>query len=228
MDRTELATRLAAGRSIESIARELGRPASTVAYWVSKYGLASVHAPRHASRGGVTREQLEPLVEDGLSTWAIAGRLGVSQATVRHWLAEHGLETIRAAIRRTGGDTDAEVVRICSKHGRTVFTRYGTGDSYRCLACRRQRVIERRRKVKEILVQEAGGGCVICGYERYLGALQFHHLDPATKAFGLGLRGIARSLARCREEAAKCILLCANCHAEVEAGVATLPATVAD
>ncbi len=228
MDRDHLATRLQAGRSIESIARELGRPPSTVAYWVNKYGLASAHAPRHASRGGLSREQLEPLVEDGLSTWAIADRLGVSQATVRHWLAKHRLETIRATIRRSGVDPAAEVMRICSKHGRTVFTRYGTGDSYRCLACRKQRVIERRRKVKEILVREAGGGCVICGYERYLGALQFHHLDPATKAFGLGLRGIARSLARCREEAAKCMLLCANCHAEVEAGVATLPATVAD
>ena len=122
----------------------------------------------------------------------------------------------------------AEVVRICSKHGRTVFTRYGTGDSYRCLICRKQRVIARRRKIKEILVQEAGGGCVICGYDRYAGALQFHHLDPTTKAFGLGFRGIARSLERCREEAAKCMLLCANCHAEVEGGVATLPATVAD
>ena len=33
----------------------------------------------------------------------------------------------------------------------------------------------------------------------------------------------ARSLARCRQEAAKCVLLCANCHAEVEAGVAELP-----
>ena len=228
MDRDHLAAQLQAGRSIESIARELGRPPSTVAYWVHKHGLTSSHAPRHAARGGITREQLEPLVTDGLSTWAIADRLGVSQATVRHWLAKHGLETMYATTRRTGGDTAAEVVRICSKHGRTVFTRYGTGDSYRCLACRKQRVIERRRKVKEILVREAGGGCVICGYERYLGALQFHHLDPATKAFGLGLRGIARSLARCREEAAKCILLCANCHAEVEGGVATLPATVAD
>jgi hypothetical protein len=42
--------------------------------------------------------------------------------------------------------------------------------------------------VKEILVAEAGGSCLICGYDRYAGALQFHHLDPATKSFGLGLR----------------------------------------
>jgi hypothetical protein len=33
---------------------------------------------------------------------------------------------------------------------------------------------------------------------------------------------VARSLERCREEARKCVLLCANCHAEVEGGIATV------
>ena len=37
MDRETLAKLLAAGRSIESIARETGRAASTVAYWVNKH-----------------------------------------------------------------------------------------------------------------------------------------------------------------------------------------------
>jgi hypothetical protein len=79
------------------------------------------------------------------------------------------------------------------------------------------------------LVREAGGACVLCGYARYLGALQFHHRDPTTKRFSLAGGGIARSLERAREEAAKCVLLCANCHAEVEGGVATIaPARPAD
>lgn len=34
---------------------------------------------------------------------------------------------------------------------------------------------------------------------------------------------MTRSIERAREEAAKCVLLCANCHAEVEAGVRSLP-----
>jgi hypothetical protein len=76
--------------------------------------------------------------------------------------------------------------------------------------------------VKEILVAEAGGKCASCGYARHPAALQFHHLDPATKSFGLGVRGITRSIARLREEAAKCVLLCANCHAEVEVGAIEL------
>ena len=71
-----------------------------------------------------------------------------------------------------------------------------------------------------MLVEEAGGRCALCGYARCIGALHFHHVDPQTKSFGLSSRGFARSLAAARREAAKCVLLCANCHAEVESGVA--------
>ena len=72
---------------------------------------------------------------------------------------------------------------------------------------------------------EAGGRCVICGYDRFAGALQFHHVDPAGKAFALSTQGVARSLEKARAEAGKCVLLCANCHAEVEAGLASIPPT---
>jgi hypothetical protein len=53
-------------------------------------------------------------------------------------------------------------------------------------------------------------------------ALEFHHIDPATKEFGVSRSGVTRSIARSRAEARKCVLLCSNCHAEVEAGVVVL------
>jgi hypothetical protein len=56
-------------------------------------------------------------------------------------------------------------------------------------------------------------------YDRYVGALQFHHRDGDAKEFGLADRGLTRSLEAVREEAAKCALLCANCHSEVQAGI---------
>jgi hypothetical protein len=80
-----------------------------------------------------------------------------------------------------------------------------------------------RRRAKRILVEEAGGCCRLCGYDRCVAALHLHHLDPGTKRFGLGGRGLARALDSLREEAAKCVLLCSNCHAEVEAGISRLP-----
>ena len=65
-------------------------------------------------------------------------------------------------------------------------------------------------------------GCESCGYDAYACALQFDHLDPATKyrtrtgklvhladMVKGGRYGIETILA----EIAKCRVLCANCHA---------------
>jgi transposase-like protein len=225
MDRDWLEAQLGAGRSIESIAREVGKHASTVAYHVKKHGLRSQHAERHAARGGVDREVLEPLVLDGWSVRAIAGHLGVSYATVQHWIGRYGLTTRRAArlkasaaARRDGLDA---VELTCARHGLTSFVRKSDG-GFRCLRCRSEDVAKRRRRVKELLVDEAGGRCALCGYDRAVAALQFHHVDPSSKLFSIAHRGATRSLDAARQEAGKCVLLCANCHAEVEAGIATL------
>lgn len=231
MERDWLASRLSEGRSIESIAREAGRPPSTVAYWVNKHGLSSQHAPKHAARGGIERERLEALVEEGRSIRAMAEALGVSYTTVRHWLGRYRLTTPRA--RRLAETADARatgattVSAACSRHGTTTFARHSDG-GFRCLKCRSEAVVARRRRVKVRLVMEAGGRCVLCGYDRSPAALQFHHRDPEQKAFSIAYRGVARSLAAAREEMTKCVLLCATCHAEVEAGVATLPPSRTD
>jgi transposase-like protein len=226
VEREWLAARLAGGRSIEAIAREVGCDPSTVSYWARKHGLTSAHAPRHAARGPIEREVLAELADGGLTTREIAARVDRSQATVRHWLREYGLRTRRAREPRT--QDVHEVQRDCATHGVTTFVRYGPDDHLRCLLCRRQRVTDRRRRVKQILIEEAGGRCQLCGYDRSPAALHFHHVDPEQKSFGLALRGVARSLERCRAEAAKCVLLCANCHAEVESGAADTPVRSAD
>lgn len=214
---------LAEGRSIESIARETGRSASTVAYWVNKHGLTSQHASRHAARGGIEREQLVALVEEGLSIRQIAARREVSATTVRHWLQRHELKTQPARYSRRDATKPLEILRECSSHGWGPFVRVGGPGRYRCARCNTEAVSERRRRVKEILVVEAGGRCAACGFDAYVGALQFHHRDPATKAFEVSRQGITRSLDRLRAEAKKCVLLCANCHAMVEAGLLDLP-----
>jgi transposase len=228
MERDWLASELQAGRSIESIARETGRSPSTVAYWVNKHGLTSRHAAKHAAKGGIDRDVLSALVKEGLSSRQIADRLAVSQATVRHWLGRYGLETRRAERRRLSGaglterGEDDDATAYCPTHGITQFRRRSEG-GWRCLKCRAAGVVARRRSVKAILVAEAGGACVVCGYAGSMAALQFHHLDPTSKEFHISYRGVARSIAAARKEAEKCVLLCANCHAEVEAGVATIP-----
>jgi transposase len=223
MEAAWLEARLEAGRSIESIARETGKSASTVAYWVNKHGLTSHHATRHRARGGLTREQLEPLVQAGCSIREIAADLAVSAGTVRHWLKRHDLRTRPRRYSLRGEAKPPTLVRECPLHGWTTFVRIG-GHRYRCGKCNVESVATRRRRIKEILVAEAGGRCLACGFAEYVGALHFHHVDPASKAFAVSREGVTRSLRRAREEAGKCVLLCANCHAMVEAGLLDLAA----
>jgi transposase-like protein len=227
MEADWLRSRLEAGRSIESIAREAGKAPSTVAYWVDKHELKSAHAAKHAARGPVDAAVLQSLVEEGLSIRQIAGRLDRSPATIQHWLRSHGLKTQPARYSLRGGPKPPQLVRECATHGWTDFVRTGVAGRYRCKRCNAEAVAARRRRIKQILVAEAGGGCLLCGFDEYVGALQFHHRDRAEKAFSLSRQGVTRSLSAARAEARKCVLLCANCHAMVEAGLLFVPA-VAD
>ena len=222
MEKEWLETRLAAGRSIESIAREVGKHPSTVAYWATKLGLVSMHVERHAAKGEPGRDVIAELVEEGLTVQQMAERLGIGATTVRHWLRRYGLRTVRARSATHAVEGHRVVLRECTRHGYTAWVRSGTGGRYRCKLCRSEAVTARRRRVKRVLIEEAGGCCVLCGYDRFPGALQFHHLDPAEKSFALSVQGVGRSLEKARAEAAKCVLMCANCHAEVEGGVATI------
>jgi hypothetical protein len=49
-----------------------------------------------------------------------------------------------------------------------------------------------------------------------MAALEFHHVNPAEKAFHVSRNGVARSLARA--ETRKCVLLCSNCHMKSRRG----------
>src|SRR6185312_7306246 len=148
----------------------------------------------------------------------------------RHWLRRFGLKTQHSRGRRAAEHTKAgkaaglATVRMqCTRHGETEFWLEGRG-YYRCKRCRSDAVARRRRKVKAILVEEAGGRCCICGYARNMRALHFHHVDPSEKRIEINAKGVAVALDTLRAEARKCILLCSNCHAEVEDGMTSIPA----
>jgi hypothetical protein len=226
MDRGMLERYLEQGLSLPQIGDLVGRDPSTVGYWVSKHGLVANGRAKYAPRGGLTRDQLEPLVEQGATLQQMGDELGRSVSTIRHWLGRHGLKPKRGWRRKQVLEAvrigKVELEMTCSRHGLTRFFIWPNGRS-KCARCNAEAVAKRRRRVKEILIEEAGGECQLCGCRRHPGGLQFHHLDPATKSFGLSGRGITRSLEKAREEAAKCVLLCANCHSEVEAGIAVVP-----
>lgn len=84
-------------------------------------------------------------------------------------------------------------------------------------------VSKRRKKLKEMAVEYGGGKCVVCGYDKCVRALGFHHKDSEQKDFGLSARGLTRSWQKIQVELDKCILVCANCHMEIHDGITQLP-----
>jgi transposase len=227
MDRAFLDQLLGQGLSLADIGRRSGLHESTVGYWVREHGLQAVNHDKHVAKGELERAVLEPMVESGMSIAQIAQAVGRSKATVRHWLGTYGLRTSGTRAREGVHEARAAGLRIatlgCARHGDTDHYLDKRG-YYRCKQCRTEAVVRRRRKLKRILVAEAGGRCTLCGYNRYFGALEFHHLDPASKSFGLSMRGLTPAIEALRVEAQKCVLLCSNCHAEVEGGIASIPA----
>ncbi len=230
MDRASLEHLLGQGLSLAEIGRRFDLHEATVSYWIKKHGLEAANRDKHVSRGGIAREDLEALVETGKTIAEIAAAIGRSKATVRHWLIRYGLKTHNSRGKRPLGEARAAkqaglatVIMRCARHGETDFWLTGRG-YYRCKRCRSDAVVARRRKVKTILVEEAGGACCICGYDRNMRALHFHHVEPSQKRHEINARGVAIALGKLRVEAQKCVLLCSNCHAEVEDGMASIPA----
>lgn len=80
-------------------------------------------------------------------------------------------------------------------------------------------VNKRRKDLKLMSVEYKGGKCSCCGFVGHPTVFDFHHLDPAKKDFAISRKGYTRSWNVVKEELDKCVMLCANCHREVHAGV---------
>jgi len=113
-----------------------------------------------------------------------------------------------------------------------------TGDQIKCLSCGRLYTYDKKKghgktkcnscfarqraqKVKSRCIDYKGGQCKLCGYSKCPGALNFHHLDPSTKAFAVG-GNCNRSWDTLKKELDKCVMVCSNCHNEIHAGIVTL------
>jgi len=111
------------------------------------------------------------------------------------------------------------MIKECKTHGLTEFKRHSNGsgrpDTYRCRLCWRETRNKKRNDRKSQIIEEMGGKCVICGYNKNIAAIDFHHIDPTTKVCEVSNLMLG-SIAKTRKEIEKCVLVCKNCHAEIE------------
>ena len=106
----------------------------------------------------------------------------------------------------------------CKHHGLTEHAVHKNG-RVRCKKCNVENVQKRRLKIKQMAVDYKGGECECCGYDKYQGALEFHHLDPNQKDFAIGHKGHSKGWEKVKKELQKCIMVCSNCHKEIHAGL---------
>lgn len=105
----------------------------------------------------------------------------------------------------------------CKKHGPTLA--YTSGGRLRCKKCNSEAVSDRRRVIKAKAIEYKGGACSMCGYNKFQGALEFHHTDPSQKDFAIAHKGHCTSWEKIKMELDKCILVCSNCHRELHGNV---------
>ena len=102
--------------------------------------------------------------------------------------------------------------------------RDGSDISSYCRICSNNQTIERQRAFKKKCIEYKGGKCEHCGYNKYDGALDFHHKDPEQKDFSLAHVRLTSFSDKIKFELDKCLLLCSNCHREEHAKIdKTLP-----
>lgn len=130
------------------------------------------------------KSYIEEAFESGESMRGLAKRDGVAYSTVRYWVKKHGLPIPK---RPKPNLSKSEYM---SKYIKEKYL---------------------RRKLEAI--EYKGGACSVCGYNKFYGALEFHHLDPSKKEFSWNkMRKVSEE--RLKKELDKCELLCSNCHKE--------------
>jgi hypothetical protein len=84
-----------------------------------------------------------------------------------------------------------------------------------CKPCNSKRIVNIAKNGKKRTVEYMGGCCSMCGYNKCIGALEFHHLDPSKKSKDYNRKFKLWNFERQKKELENCIIVCSNCHREI-------------
>jgi len=192
----------------------------------------------------LTQEQINQIKELnklGLSSRKISNQVGCSRGVVmyyrdpekykavksenteRHKIGKRlDKQTIELIYKlRDDGESQKSIALLLGINQCTV-ARYVTRSVYEKNLAAKRKKYHSGEKSPTTLKKERGSKCEICGFDKHLACLDFHHKDPRQKKFGIA-KGNGYSIDAVREEASKCILVCKNCHALIHAGIIQIP-----
>jgi hypothetical protein len=177
----------------------------------------------------------------GFSAESIGKKIGCASSTVLYHTSDDYKQKMNAPHKRGHGkrlddDLKNQIVEMIKlgysnrKISRTIGVHYATVGKYKNPEIRENAKQKskkyRKQHISVLLKKERGSRCQICGFDKHDKCLDFHHKIPKDKKFGIAQAHrdpIANTDQKIREEAAKCILVCKNCHALIHAGVIQIP-----
>jgi hypothetical protein len=182
------------------------------------------------------KEKILEFYKNGMSYNQISVQLNCSKGTISYYLSSLVLD--KKAIQKEKKQKLIENIKNNPPENKDIFLeRYGEkltkkeiimfisnfykkeGKGLRRGNIPKEYHVKRRKDIKKELVEYKGGCCIVCGYNKSLRSLHFHHLDPSKKDFSISRKwdklGLNESV---KKELDKCVLLCANCHGEVHDG----------
>jgi hypothetical protein len=160
----------------------------------------------------ITKELLMTLLDQGLSTRQIGKQLGYTSTGIRYYMKKWSLSSNHQSVRdKICYHTDTH--KQCPKLNEFDERPNGNVLSY-CRKCTNDNRYSIIKHHKLTIIQEHGGCCTKCGYNRNISALEFHHIEPEHKDFHFS-NTKTTNIDKIRAEMGKCILVCANCHREI-------------
>ena len=154
------------------------------------------------------KQELEKMLNQGMSLNDISKETKKSLTTVRYWCKKHSLKSNYSKFKN---ESKNHKCSICGETNPKNF--YGHKKSI-CGSCHNSYTLDKGKQNRNFIIENMGGRCINCGFDKYQSALQVHHLDPSKKDKNFSsIRGWSKQ--RIIDEIKECVLLCANCHSAV-------------
>ena len=208
------------GYTSYQIASEIGVSASTVKRNLIILNMKTIHKVEPII---ISLDALKELIEKKYTIRKIAKELNRSQGSIKHRLKKYKLKThsdwcrVRKEQRReivNGYKTCPKCHEKFSLIPENFYIKKSGKFHCWCKKCNDTITYQKQTERKKLCVEYKGGKCSICGYNRYIGSLDFHHVDPTKKEFNISrLRTYTWDILKL--ELDKCICVCKNCHGEI-------------